>query len=95
MPAFVGLLTIDLQIPGASTLKEKRSAVKSLRERLVRQFNASVAETEQLDDPRRATLAVACVSGDKQHLEKVLANVEAAACRDRDVIVEGDFVEIL
>lgn len=95
MPAFVGLLTIDLQIPGAATLKEKRSAVNSLRERLMRRFNASVAETDQLDDPRSATLTVACVSGDRRHLQETLSHVEAAACHDRDVLVEGSFMELL
>lgn len=95
MPPFVGLLTIDLQIPGASTLKEKRSAIKSLRERLMRQFNGSVAETDQLDDPRRATLAVACVSGDKRHLQQTLSHIEAAVCRASNVLIEGTFIEIL
>ncbi len=95
MPAILGVLTLDLEIPGASTLKEKRSAVKSLRERLIDQFIASVAETDQLDDPRRATLTVACVSNDRKHLEALLSRIEAAASRDRDMVLEGAFIEIL
>ncbi|MEO6437157.1 MAG: DUF503 family protein, partial [Tepidisphaeraceae bacterium] len=40
----VGILRLDLSIDDAFTLKDKRSAVKSLKDRLSHRFNVSVAE---------------------------------------------------
>ena len=46
---FICLLTIELLIPSARSLKDKRSAVRGLKDRLRSRFNASVAEVGYLD----------------------------------------------
>ena len=43
----------ELAIPGCASLKEKRSVVRSLKDRLRNRFNLSVAETD-LHGPRSA-----------------------------------------
>ncbi|NPV76834.1 MAG: DUF503 domain-containing protein [Anaerolineae bacterium] len=45
----IGLLTLTLQIPGCTSLKQKRSRVKPFLTRLHREFNLSVAEAGALD----------------------------------------------
>ena len=40
----MGLLTIELYVPGITSLKEKRGVVKPLIARLRKEFNVSVAE---------------------------------------------------
>jgi len=72
----VGLLTVELYIPDALTLKDKRSVVKSLLARLGDHFNASVAEVGALNSHRTAVLAAAVVANDSKHVERVLE-----ACR--------------
>jgi uncharacterized protein YlxP (DUF503 family) len=67
----VGILRIRMAIP-ATSLKEKRSTVKSVIERLRNRFNASVAEVDDLDDPGHATIAAACVANEGQHVDRQL-----------------------
>lgn len=60
----VGLLTLELAVYEAMSLKDKRRAIKSIKDRIRRSFNVSVAEVGHLDSRQRATLAVAMVSND-------------------------------
>jgi uncharacterized protein YlxP (DUF503 family) len=48
-------------IPWAQSLKDKRSAVHGLKDRLRSRFNASVAEVAYLDKWQRAVIAV-CIT---------------------------------
>ncbi len=93
MAAIIGLLTLDIYIPDAATLKDKRRVVKSLMERLSNRYNITVAEIEQLDNPSRATLAIAYVANQRAQVERVLSHIEAAASRERQAVVEGSFTE--
>ena len=72
----VGLAVWDLQIPECHSLKEKRSVLKSIKDRLHNQFNVSVAETKYQDAHQRAELAAVVVSGDRAHANSVLTSVD-------------------
>lgn len=76
----VSLLEITLRIPGAQSLKEKRSVLKPLLSRLRQRFNISVAEVGEQDKWQTSLIAVACVSADSviahQLLEQVLHFIE-------------------
>ena len=61
---FVGVLTLELLIHDAQSLKDKRVVVNSLLDRLQARFNVSVAQIDDHDLWQRATLAVAVVSND-------------------------------
>jgi hypothetical protein len=65
-------LTWDLSLPGCSSLKEKRSVIRSLRDRLRSKFNVSVAETGLQDVHTRARLTIALVTTDGRLAESVL-----------------------
>ncbi|MGE5594758.1 MAG: DUF503 domain-containing protein [Hyphomicrobiales bacterium] len=73
----VGILRIRMAVP-AETLKEKRSVVKSVIERVRQRFNAAVAEIKDLDDPGQATIAVVCVSNETAHADSQLGNIARA-----------------
>ncbi len=73
----IGVLTIRLALP-AETLKEKRSIVKSVVERLRTRFNASVAEVGDLDAPGYATIAAVVVSNDGAHVDSQLQAIARA-----------------
>jgi uncharacterized protein YlxP (DUF503 family) len=60
---FVALLRLDLRLPDASSLKDKRSVVKGLAAAL-RKLNCAVAEVDHQDLRQRTTLAVATVAGE-------------------------------
>ena len=52
----VGLLTLEIHLPYAHSLKEKRMVVQRLRDRLRRKFNVAVAELDHQDLWQRAVL---------------------------------------
>jgi hypothetical protein len=74
--AAIGVLTLELRIEHAHSLKEKRHVVKSLKDRLRGKFNVSVAEIDDMDIHHSAVLAVATVSSSRPFAEKVLQAVE-------------------
>jgi len=75
MPA-IGLLTLELRIEHAHSLKDKRHVVKSLKERLRNRHNISIAEIDHQDLWQRAMLAAVTVSSDRTRAEQVLQAVE-------------------
>jgi uncharacterized protein YlxP (DUF503 family) len=78
---FISLLTIELMIPWAHSLKDKRSAVRGLKERLRSRFNASVAEVAYQDKWQRAIIAVCIIGSDKRQLESDMTKV-AQLCEE-------------
>jgi uncharacterized protein YlxP (DUF503 family) len=68
---FVGVVRADLFIPHSHSLKERRSVVTSLRERL-KKLNASVAEVGETELWQRATLGLAFVSDSADYLEGIV-----------------------
>ena len=87
MTVTVGLVRIYLALPSES-LKEKRTIVKSVVERLRNRFNASVAETEDLDIPSRAVIAAACLSNSSSHAQSQVQSIaDAVAAWRLDVEV--------
>ncbi len=72
----VGLAVWELQLPGCNSLKEKRSVIKSMKDRLHNQFNVSVAETAYQDLHQRAELSACMVSGDRGHANSVMDSLD-------------------
>lgn len=72
---FISLLTIELMIPWARSLKDKRSAVRGLKDRLRSRFNASVVEVAYQDKWQRAIIAVCIIDSDRRKLESDMARV--------------------
>ena len=68
----IALLTLDLFIPEAQSLKDKRRVLKSLKDRLRQNYNVSVAEVGALDKWQRAVLALTAVSNDHDQLASTL-----------------------
>jgi uncharacterized protein YlxP (DUF503 family) len=91
----VAVIQARLLVPGCATLKEKRSVVRSLVERLRGRFPASVAEVGSLDLLQRADLGAAIVSNDPRHAaaeaEALLRHIEG--CPDVSLLERQ--VEIL
>ena len=68
----VGTLTLHIQIPGCTSLKEKRRRLKPLLIRIHKEFNVSVAEIDRLDAWQESVLALALVSNDNRHTQRSL-----------------------
>ncbi|HYO83579.1 MAG TPA: DUF503 domain-containing protein [Bryobacteraceae bacterium] len=75
MPA-VGVLTLELHIEGAHSLKEKRHVVKGLKDRLRARHNVAVAEIGYQDLWQRALVSAVTVSSDRTRAQAVLQAAE-------------------
>lgn len=71
----VGTVRIELHIPAATSLKQKRSVVQGLKERIRARVHAAVAEVDHQDLWQRAALGVAVVSGEGHQVTQMLAAV--------------------
>lgn len=92
----LGLLTLDIKLPGCASLKEKRSRLKPLLARLHREFNISVAEIERQDSWQEATIACALVSNQGAQTQRALQVVgEWVEARWPDVQVVEQHLEII
>lgn len=72
----VGVMTLDLISRGVHSLKEKRQIVSSIKEKLSRKYNISIAETAYLDVWQKIQLGVAMVSNSKVPIEKAFQQIE-------------------
>jgi uncharacterized protein YlxP (DUF503 family) len=66
---------VVLRIAHARTLKDKRSVVKSLTDRVANRFRVAVAEVDAHDRPKEAVIGLAAVSGEAAHAEASLQQV--------------------
>ena len=71
----VGVLRVELRVPGAQSLKDKRSVLKSLKDQLRGRFNIAVAEVEASELWQRATIGISAVGEDRAYLNGLLAEV--------------------
>ncbi len=75
----VGVLTLELHLSDAHSLKDKRHTVKGLKDRLRSKFNVAVAEIDYQDLWQRALVSAVTVSGDHTRAEQILQLVEREA----------------
>jgi hypothetical protein len=72
----VGVMTAQLHLQGITSLKEKRSIIKSIIGRLQSRFNISIAEVDHQDEKTSAVVGIALVSNDtsfvNQQFDKII-----------------------
>ncbi len=78
----VGVVAWELEVFGAQSLKEKRSVVKSLKDRLHDRFNVSVAETAHQDKWQKAELTACVVAAERRHADSVLESLDRFVAGD-------------
>lgn len=92
----IGLLTLEIHIPDARSLKDKRQVLRSLKDRLRAHYNVAVAELEHQELWQRSRVGVVSISGDSKYLEESLEAVAAESERilGRDLVSkEIDYFE--
>lgn len=86
----VGVLTFDLHLPQARSLKDKRQVVRSVKERLRSRHNVAMSELEENSDLwQRATIAVVSIAGHRDVLEALFESV----VRETEAQLPGHLVE--
>lgn len=72
----VGVVTWELEVFGCQSLKQKRSVVRSLKERLRNKLNVAVAETGHTDLWQRAEITACAVSNEGGHVDSILDSAD-------------------
>ena len=91
----VGVLQLELSIPAAMSLKDKRRVVKSLKDRIAHAHNVSVAEVDALDEHRRSIVAIAMVSNDSRYVEGALSKLVDYVKLDPEAVLQDYQIELL
>jgi uncharacterized protein YlxP (DUF503 family) len=95
----IALLTLELRIETAHSLKDKRQVVRSVKDKLRAHFNVSVAELDTAGNLwQRATVGVVSISESRDYLTGLMHNVEREATRianNAGAEVADAFVEFL
>jgi uncharacterized protein len=71
----IGVMTLEIEIPGNQSLKGKRSVIRSLKDRIRNGFNVSIAEVEAQDEWQRAVLGIVCVGAEQKVLNGQLNRI--------------------
>jgi uncharacterized protein len=77
----VAKLILEIEIPHAQSLKDRRQVVRSMKEKLRHGFNLSIAELDDAVVWNRATLGVAAISSSTSYLTGQLQQIDQAAHR--------------
>jgi uncharacterized protein YlxP (DUF503 family) len=89
---YIRIIQINLLIPGAQSLKDKRQVLRSLITRLRQKFNISIAETAFQDEWQHAELGIAYLSNQMAVLESI--QQELLKLIEREYPVEMTGIEI-
>lgn len=86
----IGILTFDVHLPQARSLKDKRQVIRSVKERLRSRHNVAVAEDgEHANLWQRAGIAVVSVASGRDALERLFE----AVVREVEGQIPGYLVE--
>jgi uncharacterized protein YlxP (DUF503 family) len=77
----VAKLILEIEIPHAQSLKDRRQVVRSMKEKLRHGFNLSIAELDDAVVWNRATLGIAAISSSTSYLTGQLQQIDQAAHR--------------
>lgn len=86
----IGVLTFEIHLPGARSLKDKRQVVRSFKDRLRARHNVAVAELDEHAGLwQRTSLAVVSVASTRDVLERLFETVR----RDAERQIPGQLIE--
>lgn len=74
-------LTLEIEIPHAQSLKDRRQVIRSVKDKLRHSFNLAIAELDEGTVWNRATLGIAAISNSPSYLAGQLQQIDQAAHR--------------
>jgi uncharacterized protein YlxP (DUF503 family) len=91
----VGLLTLDLHIPEANSLKSKRRVIKSLIEKIKNKFNVSISEVDAQNLWQRSVIGIAYVSNETVMINRVFEKIRTQVDNTHSVELINSDMEML
>ena len=77
----IAKLTVEISIPHAQSIKDRRQVVRSIKDKLRHSFNVSVAELDDANLWNRATLGVVAISASSAYLAGQMQEIDKAIQR--------------
>ena len=93
--AIVGVALVELHLPEARSLKDKRRIVKSLLERLHHKHRISIAETGHHDLHQRAEIVLAAVARSEQEVQRLLEELRSEIEWQGDAVLTSFHPELI
>lgn len=93
-PVFLGVLRLQLSIPGARSRKDRRQAVRSLADRMRHRFSVTVNEVDSGDHPSRAVLVCTTAGNDGRPIRILMDRCASFARSHGSVGVTGIDVDV-
>jgi len=91
----VGLLTLDLHIPEANSLKSKRLVIKSLIDRVKNKFNVSISEVDAQNLWQRSVIGIAYVANETKIINQVFEKIRTLVLNTHSVEMINSTMEML
>ncbi|MEM8495685.1 MAG: DUF503 domain-containing protein [Planctomycetota bacterium] len=91
----IGVLQAEIQVPDATSLKDKRRVLKSLKDRLHRHHQVSAAETALQDQLTRGVLGVVLAASEAGHAQSTLDRIADALRADPSFVLADVRTELI
>jgi uncharacterized protein YlxP (DUF503 family) len=86
----IGLLEVELHLPEAQSLKDKRQPLRSILNRVRQRHNVSIAEVAHQDQWQRAGLAVIGLNTERVPMERTLDEIVREIEETPGVVCAGE-----
>lgn len=90
----IGVCEVELYIPSALNLKDKRRHLQGLIKRIRDNFNASVAELDYKDKWQRAVIGIACIDEKQREIDVRFSRIINYISKEKDLEVVDYSIEI-
>jgi uncharacterized protein YlxP (DUF503 family) len=94
----IAKLTIELSIPHAQSIKDRRQVLRSMKDKLRHGFNVSIAELDDANLWNRATLGLVAISGSSAYLAGQMQELDDALHRLANTLgaeIVDSYVELM
>lgn len=92
---YIAAIQIELSIPWAQSLKDKRRAIKGLKEKIQNKFHVSAAEVGENEIWRRSIIGVAAVANEQKYLQSLSQKIVNFVDDHADTVLDDFSIEII
>ena len=85
----IGFLSLEIYIPYSHSLKEKRTRLSGLRNRLKNRYNVAFAELDYHKKWQRTTIGMVTLNNQKKIIERLFSKIIA----DTEKNIDGHIIE--
>jgi len=89
------ILTLDLRLPAAKSLKDRRTVVSSIKEKLKNKYELLINEKKENDNFKKSSLYIVGLSSDKNYLYKIYEKLTDYIISNYEVLIVDENIEMM